>query len=232
MRTVLLVAAATTVLAVAGCNRTETQTESTATTPAADATVTTTQTTTDTSAAGETAMAEPNTVAGFVQRAALSDMYEIESSRLALERSQSQEVRRFAQMMIDGHTATTREAQAAIRAQNLTITAPTSLDRAGSDRIADLRSAPAADFDDRYLDQQTEAHEQALALMRGYAEGGDNPAFQQWAGRTAPVIEEHLRMVRALDDSPADDAEGATAPTAATGPAAEARNDGDRNPAR
>lgn len=233
MRAVLLAAAAAAALSAAACNRTQTDTETTAVTPAADATATTAETTTvQVDPNAPPPMAAANTAAGFVGRAALSDMYEIESSRLALQRSQSQEVKRYAQMMIDAHTGTTRQVAEIIRTGNLQITSPASLDRAGSDRIADLRSASDADFDDRYIDQQTAAHQSTLALMRDYAGSGDNAALQAFARATAPTIEEHLRMVQALDASEADDAAGANAPTATTGPAAAARNDGDRDPTR
>ncbi len=233
MRAVLLAAAAAAALSAAACNRTQTDTETTAVTPTADATATTAETTTvqvDPNAPAP--MAAANTAAGFVGRAALSDMYEIESSRLALQRSQSQEVKRYAQMMIDAHTGTTRQVAEIVRAGNLQITSPVSLDRPGSDRIADLRSASDADFDDRYIDQQIQAHESALSLMRDFAGSGDNAPLQAFARTTAPVIEEHLRMVRALDRSDADDAAGADSPTATTGAAAAARNDGDRDPTR
>lgn len=233
MKAVLLVAAAVAALSAAACNRTQQDTESTATTPAPDVVPAAAgPATAEAAAANDPALPAANTAAGFVTRAALSDMYEIESSRLALAQSQSNEVKRFAQMMIDAHTGTTREALDLVRTQNLSIAPPPSLDRAGSDRIADLRSAAPTDFDDRYIDQQTEAHQRALTLMRDYERSGDNAAFRTWAGRTATAIEGHLTMARALDAGTADDAAGATESTATTGPAAEARNDGDRNPAR
>src|SRR3954468_4823152 len=51
----------------------------------------------------------PTKAAQFVPMAASSDLYEIESSRLALERSQSPAIKQFAQMMIDHHTMTTQQ---------------------------------------------------------------------------------------------------------------------------
>jgi len=42
------------------------------------------------------------------------------------------------------------------------------------------------------------AHEEALALMEGYAESGDNEALKAHAQKTAPIIERHAEHVKEL----------------------------------
>ncbi len=49
------------------------------------------------------------TAAAFVRGAAMSDLYETEASRLAEQRSQSTEVKRFAERMLRDHGKTTGE---------------------------------------------------------------------------------------------------------------------------
>ena len=142
-------------------------------------------------------------VTDFVQKAALSDMYEIESSRLALERSQVQAVKDYAQMMIDAHTATSNELKSLASAAM--VTPPTALDNAHTGKLESLRNASAEDFDDMYIDQQTEAHENALNLMRDFGSNGRDAGLQAFAAKTAPAIEQHLTAVKALDESEADD---------------------------
>jgi ABC-type microcin C transport system permease subunit YejE len=48
-------------------------------------------------------------VTDFVEKATLSNMFEIEASKLALERSKVQPVKDFAKMLVDGHTASLGE---------------------------------------------------------------------------------------------------------------------------
>ena len=48
-----------------------------------------------------------STTNGFVEAAAISDMYEVAASKLALQRSSSPTVKEFAQKMVDAHTETT-----------------------------------------------------------------------------------------------------------------------------
>lgn len=161
---------------------------------------------TDTAAldgANTTDTAVDSGVTDFVQKAALSDMYEIESSKLALERSQVQAVKDYAQMMIDAHTATSNEMKSLASAAM--VAPPTALDNDHTGKLDSLRNASAEDFDDMYIDQQTEAHENALNLMRDFASNGKDAGLQAFAAKTAPAIEQHLTQVKALDESDADD---------------------------
>jgi putative membrane protein len=153
-----------------------------------------------------------NIAAGFTARAALNDMYEIESGRMALEKSQDNDVRRFAQMMLDDHTRTSNEGRAVIAQQGVQVTLPSRLDEPRRALIAELEAAAPEAFDARYIDQQIQAHEAALGLMQTYARAGDNEAVRAWATRTAPAIENHLQMARGLKRTPTP-APGADAAT-------------------
>src|ERR1700759_806061 len=47
-----------------------------------------------------------STTKGFINMAAVSDMYEVTASKIALQRSSSPAVKEFAQKMVDAHTQT------------------------------------------------------------------------------------------------------------------------------
>lgn len=148
---------------------------------------------------------DTNSAAGYATTAALGDMYEIESSKLALEKSNSPEVKQFAQMMIDGHGKTTADLKAALAAAGIAVTPPAALDARRQGLLDELRGKTALEFDTAYLDQQTAAHGEALSLHNGYAQGGDNPQLKTLAAATAPVVQSHLDMVKKLDKSGADE---------------------------
>ncbi len=139
----------------------------------------------------------------FVNAVAMSDAYEIQSSQLALQRSQSEEVKKFAQEMIRAHTATTNELKPLAEAAGATPAA--SLGDRHRSMMENLQNASADDFDDRYIDQQTAAHQEALTLLRTYADRGDNAQLKAFAAKTAPAVEQHLAHVKQLDASTADD---------------------------
>jgi putative membrane protein len=64
--------------------------------------------------------------------------------------------------------------------------------------IDELRGAKAADFDNRYISQQIDAHKEALSLMQNYAKNGDNVAVKGFASDTAPVVQDHLNMAESI----------------------------------
>jgi putative membrane protein len=142
-------------------------------------------------------------VKNFVEKVALSDMYEIEASKIALERSKVQPVKDYAQMMIDAHTATTAELTPLASAAS--VASPSALDNDHTAKLEDLRNASIEDFDDKYIDQQTDAHENALNLLKDFAMNGKDAGLQAFAAKTALAVDAHLQQVKALDKSPADD---------------------------
>ena len=195
MRGRLMVAAAAVLfLSVSGCGREGESEKAAAPQPAAPP------------VAAEPPLPAEGTTAGFAARAALNDMFEIESGRIALERSQDNDVRRFAQMMIDEHARTSNEARAMLAQQAVAVRLPRTLDAERRRMIDQLKSVPEGEFDQRYVEQQISAHESALALMQEHARAGDNQVFRDWAARTAPAIENHLQMARGLKGAPVEGA--------------------------
>jgi putative membrane protein len=203
-----LILSSVALLALAACGEAEdatTTAEGAATDIAAD---TTTAVDNTTAAATDTAAdpaADTSTPNGYAMNAALSDMFEIESSRVALEKAKSPEVKQFAQMMVDGHSKTTAELKTALAAAGVQMTPPAALDERRQEMLTELRGKSAAEFDTAYLDQQSKAHGEALDLHRGYAENGDNAPLKAFAAKTAPIVQQHLDAVKKLDKSGADE---------------------------
>ncbi len=137
----------------------------------------------------------------FVEKAAASDMFEVEAGKIAMQRSANAQVKAFAQMMVDGHTKTTADLKTAIAASGLTITPPAMLPDDKSTALADLRAVDAGDFDKKYMDGQVDAHQATLNLMSRYAQDGDNPQIKAAAAAMLPTIQEHLDKARTLRDS-------------------------------
>jgi putative membrane protein len=136
---------------------------------------------------------------GFVEGVAMSDMYEVEASKIALQRGQSQDVKKFAQQMVDAHTMTTDALKGIVSKANLQVDMPAQLDARHQGLIDDLKGAKAADFDGRFISQQSAAHEEAQILLRGYADSGDNPDLKSFAQMTLPKVQMHLDMISSIE---------------------------------
>lgn len=145
--------------------------------------------------AGEPAAAGP--AMDYASAAGASDLYEIESSRMALEKSQNESVRSFAQMMIDHHTSTTETVMTAARNAGMTLPSP-SLMPAQQRMMDQLRPLTGEAFDKAYLDQQRQAHDSALSLHQDYAEDGATAELRKVASTAVPIIEQHIEELQNL----------------------------------
>lgn len=137
----------------------------------------------------------------YATMAAASDMYEIESSQLALEKTQNAEVREFAQMLVTDHQKSTADLQAAAGQAQPAITVTPALNPEQQANMEALRGAAAADFDRVYIMQQIPAHEKALAMVQGYGANGDVEPLKQHATTVATPIQAHLQRARELQQS-------------------------------
>jgi putative membrane protein len=133
----------------------------------------------------------------YARMAAASDLYEIQSSQIALQVSQNPEVRGFAQMLIDHHTHTTATLMAASRAAGMT-PPPPMLDARKAQMIQQLRASSGAQFDMAYVMQQVPAHQEALALHSDYAQRGDSPQLRGAAASAVPIVQQHLAQAQGL----------------------------------
>lgn len=139
----------------------------------------------------------PNTP-DFVQKAAMSDMYEVEAGKIASQKGQSDAVKQFGQQMSEAHTKTTEELKGIVQAEKIKVDLPTKLDGKHQRLIDDLNAATGADFDKTYTKQQIKAHGKAAELFEDYADDGDNAAVKAFAAKTLPVIKQHLKEAKKL----------------------------------
>jgi putative membrane protein len=144
------------------------------------------------------------TTKGFVTAAAMSDMYEVEAGKIAAQRSRNDAIKSFAQEMVKAHGKTTSEIKSILLQEKINVAPPAQLDSRRQRMIDNLKGAKDEDFDGRYLNQQSDAHREALVLTRGYAKDGDNAALKGFAAKTTPIVQSHLNMVEALDKANAD----------------------------
>ena len=138
----------------------------------------------------------------FVQKAAMSDMYEVQAGKLAADKGQSDAVKQFGQQMVDAHSKTTEELTTIVKTKNIKVDLPPKLDAKHQKLIDDLNSVSAQDFDKTYADQQVAAHKEAVDLFKKYASNGDDPDVKQFAEKTLPTIEHHLDEAKKLPAGP------------------------------
>jgi putative membrane protein len=131
----------------------------------------------------------------FANLVAMSDMYEIEASEMALRRSHRSDVRDFAQQMVKDHKKTTEELKSMLGAMNQPMTLPSKPNALFQTLLDDLAGASDDSFDKRYIAQQQETHDVAIRLVEHYRDHGDDTALRELCKLALPVLEHHKHMI-------------------------------------
>ncbi|MFN7023010.1 MAG: DUF4142 domain-containing protein [Pseudorhizobium sp.] len=135
----------------------------------------------------------------FVLQAASSDMFEIESSRLAIERASDDATKTFAQQMLDDHQKTSNELKQLVEGGNISAQIPTAMTDAHQEMLDELKGLQGAEFTEEYHSAQEDVHEDAVDLFQRYGSEGENAELKAWAAKTVPALQHHLQMAEQMN---------------------------------
>ena len=175
-------------------------------------------------AAGPAVAATALSTPDFVKKTAISDMFEVETGKLAADQGESSEVKSFGQQMVTDHTKTTNELKDLLKQHDIKAEVPAALDSEHQSELDSLKKLKGPEFDRTYVPEQVKAHQQAVDMFEGYASGGDNEPLKQWAQSTLPALQKHLQHAQSLQE------ELGNAPAIAEGAGAGSRQALVRNP--
>ena len=139
------------------------------------------------------------TGAQYVALFAGAGIYVMEAAEMALEKSDSAEVRGLAQMILSDHQRLSNELAAAgleVDPPHLPSPVLDAEQQAGMNRLSE---ASGAAFDRAWLEQQVRAHERALDTAIAYSRSGDAPALRRHAASTIAPMQTHLTRARRLE---------------------------------
>lgn len=136
----------------------------------------------------------------FAKKAAVGGKTEIEASKLALEKSSDDRVRKFAEQMVRDHTKASEELKAAASQEGISL--PAGLDPMHQQAIDKLEALSGAQFDAAYKAQMLQDHKDTVALFEKEAKASGSPV-QMFAAKTLPTLKEHLQMAQDLSGAEA-----------------------------
>lgn len=140
--------------------------------------------------------ASPNTQ-DFVTEAAISDMFEIQSSKLAQENKDTK-ADEFAKKMIADHTTSSDTIKSMVQSGKVKANVPTALDSKHQSMLDKLKGLNGDDFEKQYRSDQISGHKDTVDLYKRYAKGGDNADLKAFAEKTLPIVEHHQKMAEEL----------------------------------
>jgi putative membrane protein len=191
---ILLAAAA---LFLGACKKNETSTSMTDTSSTTTTTGTeTTGTTTGTGASGGTVSSLSTDDKDFAIKAAQGNMAEVSGGTMAAQKGESPDVKNFGNRMVSDHGKALDELKQL--AQTKGIALPTDVNdeqKAGADKLSKLSGKY---FDKAYTDAMVEDHEKDVAEFDKASKNAQDPDLKAWAAKVLPVIQDHLKMAKAM----------------------------------
>jgi predicted outer membrane protein len=128
---------------------------------------------------------------------AMANMAEVEGGKLAQGKSQSSEVKAFAQQMIDDHTANLNEVKALAQARGVTL--PTEPDAKHKAMAAKLEKMSGDAFDKAYMKQAgVQDHKAVHAKLKAASKKAKDPEVKALVDKTEPVVAQHLKSAEQM----------------------------------
>jgi putative membrane protein len=126
----------------------------------------------------------------FVGDAAKAGMEEVAISQIALTKTTNPQVKEFAQMMVDEHSAANKTLSALALAKGLKLPAAPEVDR--------WVKKSAQEFDKDYMEKMVEDHQEAVKRFEKQSKNGSDPELTSFAAQTLPKLQHHLARAKEL----------------------------------
>ena len=124
-----------------------------------------------------------------------ADINEIAAAKIALSKAQSNEVKAFAQQMVDDHGAALTKVQAV--AQQKGVALPTEPDAKHKAMAAKLENQSGGAFDKMYMENAgTKDHTMVLSTLQSDSRKIKDPDVKALADAHTPVVEQHLKSAQ------------------------------------
>src|SRR5262245_21731396 len=154
----------------------------------------------------------------FILDAAKGGMAEVELGKLAATRAQSDEVKKFAQRMVDDHSKANEQLKQI--ADSKSIKLPTEIEAKDKALMQRLEKLNGAAFDRSYMNAMVNDHVKDVSEFKREANAGRDPQVKSFAESTLPTLQEHLQQAKTTRGT----SSARTSSTATKSPAGNANN--------
>jgi putative membrane protein len=128
----------------------------------------------------------------FVDKAAAGGVAEVKLSKLAMDKSDSTEVKQFARKMVEDHTKAGVELKQIAEKQSIPV--PSAMDAEHQKVYDQLSKLSGPAFDQEYMRAMASDHDEAVKLFKQQSEHGQDAELKSFAMKTLPTIEKHDDM--------------------------------------
>ena len=132
----------------------------------------------------------------FLIQAMQDSMAEIQICEMAVEKSENQDVKKFAQMMIDEHGKMGRELEQMATDKQLDI--PRTIRREQEMTVDELSALNGRDFEQRWIQYNIDVHERDIKVFQHYAGEQDDRDIAAIAKKHGEALSRHLKAAHDL----------------------------------
>ena len=133
----------------------------------------------------------------FIEEAAGSGMFEVQVSQLAASKANDAQVKSFASMLVDHHTAANNELVKIANAKKVEL--PAAPKRALRKDIEKLGKKNGAEFDREFVREVgIKAHEKDIKMFEKASKDVKDAELKAFIDKTLPTLREHLAMAQKL----------------------------------
>lgn len=115
----------------------------------------------------------------IAQKAAVSDMFEVQAAKLEVQNGKSKKIKAFAKDMVKDHSASTDKLKAASAKEGVIL--PTGQDPERQQKLAALKPLRGVELDAAYASTQISVRTAAVALIDAYSKDGKGGALKAFA---------------------------------------------------
>jgi putative membrane protein len=136
-----------------------------------------------------------------MKQLAQDNVNEIAAGKMAADKAQSPDVKKFAQKMVDDHGKMLQDLKTLAKKKDVNLPESTSVKDMAQGKLMERKSG--AEFDKEFMDHMVKDHEKALQEVKNVAAKAKDSEFKAAAQQAAGKIQEHLQLAQRLSKSAA-----------------------------
>lgn len=130
----------------------------------------------------------------FIAQAAQDSLEEIELCEMALQKTSNDDIKGFAQRLIDDHSELGREIEQCGAGKNIPL--PKDVKSEQNAKMQELSALSGQDFDRKFIEHNVKDHEEDIKVFQHYASEESDPDIKALAERGVRMLTEHLKMAK------------------------------------
>ncbi|MGA9769534.1 MAG: DUF4142 domain-containing protein [Blastocatellia bacterium] len=135
----------------------------------------------------------------FVMETAHSGMMEVELAKMGVDKASSDEVKQYAQRLVDDHTKANDELTQLASQKGISIGEDPKAMMKGQSMKDKLSKLSGADFDREFISLMVKDHTKEVKEFEDASTKAKDMEVKDWAAKTLPTLREHLQMARDIN---------------------------------